>query len=239
MQNNLNLKFWDDFKLKPKVQDALYKISFAFLKFIDIDNSIIKDILLIGSMSNFDYHDKSDIDIHIIVDFSKYGDTKDLMIDLLDAKKVIWNDKHQIKIFGHVVEMYVENSTDPQPSSGKYSILNKKWILKPIKETKKIDKKAISIKCKNLIKKIKHFETLYENDNTSNDLLIKIESFIDQLKEKRKSGIKSYGIFSEDNIIYKYLRKNGYIDILFEIKYKLFDNGLTLEHLVKESYFKK
>jgi hypothetical protein len=53
--------------------------------------------------------------------------------------------------------------------------------------------------------------------------------FKDKLKNYRKSGLEKSGEFSYENLVFKFLRRNGYIEKLFKFEDKLIDNKLSLK----------
>ena len=56
-----------------------------------------------------------------------------------------------------------------------------------------------------------------------------IDSFKEKLKKYRSSGLEKEGEFSYENLVFKVLRRNGYIDKLFDFKNKLMDKELSIE----------
>ena len=53
--DSLSSKIWNVDELKSDVYDALKKISVEFIKTLEIDNSAITDIILTGSLCNYNY----------------------------------------------------------------------------------------------------------------------------------------------------------------------------------------
>ena len=49
-------------------------------------NVPISDITLTGSLANYNWSNYSDFDVHIVIDINKFGEKKDLIKDLIDAK---------------------------------------------------------------------------------------------------------------------------------------------------------
>ena len=82
----LNQKLWNGDKLRPEVRKRLLKIASEFIKELDIPVSI-SDVTFTGSLANFNYSKYSDIDLHLILDFSKINKNEDLVRDFLLAKK--------------------------------------------------------------------------------------------------------------------------------------------------------
>ena len=58
----------------------------------------------------------------------------------------------------------------------------------------------------------------------------KIEKFKEKLKKYRSSGLEKDGEFSYENLVFKFLRRNEYIDKLYDFKNKLMDKKLSLEN---------
>jgi len=74
--DNLNPAIWDGDKLKPEVREKLLQIVDIFKQNLiedDIDLDI-KDVYLIGSNAGYNYTKDSDIDCHIMADFSSLSD---------------------------------------------------------------------------------------------------------------------------------------------------------------------
>jgi hypothetical protein len=57
-----------------------------------------------------------------------------------------------------------------------------------------------------------------------------LDSFKEKLKKYRTSGLEKDGEFSYENLVFKFLRRNGYIDKLFNFKNKLMDKTLSIEN---------
>ena len=70
---SLNQKIWDGFSLKPEVLNKLGEISDVFMETLQVPNLELADIVFTGSLANYNYTDKSDIDLHLVVDFDTLG----------------------------------------------------------------------------------------------------------------------------------------------------------------------
>lgn len=109
--DELNPDLWDDGELRPEVKDKIEEIVQKFddnLKENDIELKV-KDIVIIGSSANYNYTSNSDIDVHIVADLSPYKDNPDLAMKCYQAYKSLFNNKYDPTIYGHPVELYVEN----------------------------------------------------------------------------------------------------------------------------------
>ena len=134
VKDHLNYNIWNENRehIHGEVGNKLIEIAqdfFASLK-LPRDAELI-DIKFTGSLANFNWTDNSDIDLHLVVDFNKISRDKDMLRDYVNAKKSIWNDRHDIIIKGHEVEVYVEDINERHYSTGVYSLMNNEWIVKP------------------------------------------------------------------------------------------------------------
>ncbi len=236
VKDTLNPKIWDNYsnpkdaKLKKRVLDTLNKISDEFIEFLGQD-VFVDDIILTGSLSNFNWSKYSDFDLHIVVDFSQYDKQSDLYKELFNLKKQAFNDKHNIKIFGYDVELYVQDKDEEHTASGIYSIMENEWIKIPKGVKPKIDKDTLKSKVKNWIEKIDNTIKELKGDKSSID---KVKKLKDKLKEYRKSGLEKEEEFSYENLVFKYLRRSGHIEKLFNIQNKLTDKSLSIENQITQ-----
>ena len=145
LQDELNPKVWDnEDMLNKEVREKLLAVATEFVDFLGVP-ILVEDIIFTGSLANYNWSKYSDIDLHIVADFSQFSDDLlPLYEELFKVKKTLFNTDHNIKIFGYDVELYIQDSNEaPTLSSGVYSILNNDWKNKPKKEKIKIDKNLI------------------------------------------------------------------------------------------------
>jgi hypothetical protein len=231
IQDNLNPKVWSpDNQIKSDIRDSLLEISYQFIEFIGVD-MFVSDIHFTGSLANYNWSKYSDVDIHLIVDYSQYPEDKvELYKELFNLKKILFNTKHDIKIKGFDVEVYVQDVEEPHTATGLYSILYNEWVEEPEKQSIKINKESIN-------KKVKEWMGIIDLviKNSSDKDLDEAKEFIKKYKEKlkkfRKSGLDTDGEFSDENLVFKVLRRNGYIDKLFDFEDKLLDKSLSIDEL--------
>jgi hypothetical protein len=132
LRDELNPEVWNknekgNYTLKSEIQKKLLKVAEIFLDYVDID-IFVQDIVLIGSLTGYNWSDFSDFDLHIMYDFNDAGDNKDLYKELFYLKKTVFNAKHEIRIKGFEVEVFIQDSNEKEKSVGSYSIMNRKWI---------------------------------------------------------------------------------------------------------------
>jgi hypothetical protein len=217
------------YKMRDDVKKRLLEISDNFIDSLGVE-FFIHDIVLTGSLSNYNWSEYSDVDLHIIIDYSdiKNNDGSETFMNIIkeffDAKKNIWNEKHDIKIKGFDVELYVQDVNEPHISSGVYSVLNDEWVIEPKKETPNIDDRKILEKGEEFGKKIDDLIN-QEKDDT---VLSKIEELRKKIKKFRQSGLESGGEYSYENLTFKLLRRNGYIEKLLDLKNDITDKKLSI-----------
>lgn len=238
LKKTLNPKIWElpnekdmsdpkgqSYIMIPKVRKALDRIADEFIEYLG-DDVFVEDVVLTGSLANYNWSEFSDFDLHIIVDFEQYEDDSDLYKELFNLKKQVFNDKHDIKIFGYDVELYTQDSEESHYASGVYSIMNNEWITKPKQFKMEIDKDLLSTKIKSWTEKIDR--ALESNDEK---VLTEIK---DKLKEYRQSGLEKDGELSYENLVFKFLRRSGHIQKLFDEVTNVKDKSLSIERKIEE-----
>lgn len=211
------------FVMREDIRKRLLEISDNFIESLGIQ-FFIHDIVLTGSLANFNWSQYSDVDLHILVDFEDSKFNSDLLKEFFDAKKNVWNENHNIKIKGFDVELYVQDVNEPHISSGVYSVLNNKWVIEPKKDDPKIDDRKILEKGEDFAKKIENLISLGNKD----EVLSKVDMLRKKIKEFRQSGLESGGEYSYENLTFKLLRRNGYIEKLLKLKSNIIDKKLSI-----------
>lgn len=218
--NVLNPKLWEKNRLKLEVRVKLLKIGLEFYKFLDIPSLKIKDVVVTGSNASFNYTDYSDIDVHIIVDYSTVG-CPNIIENLFMTKKSLWNEQHNINIRGYDIELYVEDCNEPPVANGVYSILDNEWRIQPSSKKPEYDDKTVILKTIYLMSSIRKIIKNYPSTTT-------INLIFDKLKKMRSAGLQNGGEFSTENLAFKNLRNLGFLDKLRIAKKEAIDNDLSL-----------
>ena len=187
--------------MDSKVRTRLLEIANDFIEFLNLD-ILISDIVMTGSLANYNWSKYSDVDIHILVDFSQFSEIeKPLYEELFYLKKSLYNDKHDLKIFGYDVENYVEDGSTQKKVKGIgiYSLLNNEWLSKPSRELVDINYEQISSKVKQWMKIIDSIvdNTKDEDIETSKNIIKKCN---EKLGKYRESGLHDNGEYSEENL---------------------------------------
>lgn len=223
LRNELNPKIWNaDNTLKPEVKQALIDIANSYFKSIELDMEV-KDVLFTGSLANYGWTDESDIDLHIIVD---YKDLKEISFleDYLYLKKKNWLDSHNISIFGFEVEPFVKDEERQYDYKAIYSVINNEWIVAPRKDKPTIDFETVKEKAASIMNNIDMIVDIKDNDKQ----LRGSEKLKEKLGGLRAIGLANSGEYSNENLIYKTLRKSGYLDKLGNTRDAAFDANLTI-----------
>ena len=226
--DHLNTSIWKtDQTLKPNVLKKLKKIANKYYEFLKTEDYKIVDIIITGSLANYNYTIFSDIDLHVIID-AAVDDCKDCgldLVDFLDTKKKLWGEEHDITIYNYPVELYAQLKDDTLTATGVYSIVHNKWVLKPKHIDKledKIDQYAVNIKAKEIKKQI---DDLIETNSTDITAIKKLKT---KIKNMRTSGLKKSGEFSVENLVFKELRNSNYLEKLQTLKTSAFDTALSI-----------
>jgi hypothetical protein len=229
LQDELNPKIWESSdKMSSKVRDRLLEIAYQFIEFLGVD-VIISDVVMTGSLANYNWSQYSDVDLHLIADFEQFSEKElPLYEELFKLKKTLFNDKHNIKIYGYDVELYVQNDVEAHFSSGEYSVLFDEWKNKPKKEDVEIDTALIKTKSEHWMKIIDEVidDSKEKSMESGVDSISKVK---DKLKKYRTAGLENGGEMSDENLVFKVLRRNGYIQKLFDFQNEYQDKKLSLK----------
>ena len=221
----LHPEFWEDKNLNSKIRARLLKIANDLIEQLGLTD-FIDDIILTGSIAAYTWHTLSDIDLHIILDFSKIDENTDLVKKFLDSKRMIWNKAHNIKIKGHEVEIYFQDINEEHQSHGLFSLKSGTWLKIPEKQTFNLDISAITSKAEAVAVEIEELARLFgkEKFKETYDLATKIK---DKVKKLRQSGLNRDGVSSVENLAFKLLRNNDFLGQLSSLKALSYDKMMS------------
>ena len=229
-QQELNPKIWPNGKINSRVRLKLLDIADDFFKTLKIGWLKPIDILLTGSMANYNWSKYSDFDLHLLLDFSDVDENVDFVHEYFTAKKKLWNEEHEnLMIYGFPVEVYVQDINENLISNGIYSLYKNKWIIEPSKDNLQSlgrDKETIKSKAIETMKKIDALYNATFDINHGSDgekLLAQIQKLITIIKGIRKQSLTKGGEMAAGNIFFKILRRTGYIEKLFNAKTLAYD----------------
>lgn len=223
--DELSPLIWDDMSLKEDVREALLKNAIEFIKSCKLEEYKYKDIVLVGSMANYTYTPQSDIDVHIVVDFTQFKVDDEIIGEYFDAKKDLWSSNHDIKINGHDVECYIQNSNEPYTSIGVYSLIKNEWVREPIQKFVTVDEGNIQLKAAAFMNAIDKLEERFKNGE---DIINELKKIKDKIKKMRKNGLYKEGEYSTENLVFKVLRNSGYLEKIINLKNNNMDQNLSI-----------
>ena len=235
VRDELNSEIWDysnsqnkkEPHLYPDIDKKLLEISDNFINFLGVDVDV-EDITMTGSLANYNWSSFSDIDLHVLIDFNSSNVDKNVLRELFNAKQGMWNSLHDIEVYGFEVELYAQDADEPHFSTGVYSVMNEEWVVSPNKIEDTFDEQKVlqkSIVWMDMIDGLQRKSYLQDSEET----LKMIQKVKDKLKKFRRCGLEDMGEFSYENLVFKFLRRNGYLGKLSELKNKITDETLSLE----------
>jgi len=228
IKDELEPVIWDkNQSLKSYLADNLYKIAKDFFNNLGLDWSLVKDITITGSLANYNWSKYSDVDLHLIVDYSEVDENEKLVKDFFRNASAMWNRTHDIKVKGHDVEIYVQDSREPHHSTGVYSLKYDRWNKTPTKYNPQIDKSSLR---KKAAKWMNDVEEIYDrfatkDYKTANE---QAERLMKKLKKYRQGGLEKGGEHSIENLVFKVLRRNDYLQRLSNLRIMSYDNMMTI-----------
>jgi hypothetical protein len=229
LQDDLNTRIWNDFQLDKEVREQLLQIGQDFYEGVEIKADVV-DIILCGSLCNYNWSEKySDYDLHITIDYKDVDEDYDLVEKLCDYAKKIWNSQHDIKIKGYEVEVCIQDDSIMRDElktgrmGGVYSLLHNKWVKKPVKVEFEPNERMIKEKSKTIMMSIDDIEE-ESKEKGFDELEPEIKKVWKKIKTYRQSGLDSEsGEYSIGNLVFKLLRRNGYLGKVMSMKRKLYD----------------
>ena len=218
---------WQLGELNKKIRVTLLKIAQDFIDGLPVEVDV-GDITLTGSIANYNWSNYSDVDLHIIVDFLSVDENRVLVKSFFDNARMRWNDKHNIRIKGYDVEIYVEDSRETHKSSGVYSVLNNKWIKQPKRYQSEVNFRDARRKADDLEFQVNIVDNLIQAGKVK-AALRNIDRLKLKIKNMRRAGLESaLQEFSIENIAFKILRRNGVLGYLSDLKTRAYDDMLNV-----------
>lgn len=222
----LNSALWEGDHLLPRVSSALKKIADAFISALEVDSDSVRDVVLTGSNANYNWSRFSDIDLHFALDYSSLGPDCAISLDsCLQAKKSLWNLQHDLTINGFPVEVYAHDAADNLVGdAAAYSLVTDTWIKPPAASLRGISvpQEQVTVKAEAIAHEIDNALDTLANEET-------LKALADKLWRMRQAGLHQNGEASLENLTFKALRNNGYVDKLRTAIRKAEDDDLSLK----------
>lgn len=228
IKTELNPKIWIDDELNPRLKSKLIKLAKDFYKDLNIpEKTPILDILFTGSLANYNWSKYSDIDLHIVIDFSKFDADKSFIEDYFYAQKSIWNNEHNIEMYGFPIEIYIQDKNHNLRATGVYSLIKNKWLKKPNIKKFTLDKDTVKNKTLKFLDKLKNIKSNYLNHQYQK-VIDEVGNIKDKITKMRNSGLEKGGEFSIENLVFKTIRRTPFMDILDSYKAKSYDKLMSI-----------
>ena len=229
-KNNLFPKFWKrgaEGTLNPIVSRKLMEIADKIIDSLNIDVEP-KDIIVTGSIVSYNWHDMSDIDLHILYDFEEINEDYDLVNKMFNETRINWNRRHNIKIAGKEVELYFQHAYEPHEANGIWSLTLEKWLAQPVLLNPELDLKTTEKKAEGIAQCIEYLYDMFISKKYEETY-----NFSKKIKDKvarmRQSGLNREGIYSPENLAFKMLRNSGYLQKLSSLKIEAYDKMMSVE----------
>ena len=226
IKSELSPDIWQEHRLNPEIRTRLLQIAEDFFNNLKLDVDIL-DVVFTGSLANYNWSRYSDIDLHIIIDFSDVDENEELVREYVNAKKSVWNRAHEILIKSYEVEVYVENHSDTHHSSGVYSLLQDRWLVMPPKQARDLDWENIAIKAESFIAEVESLEELYDR-GLYNETVQRADELKQKIRKFRSSGLELGGEYSIENLVFKVLRRTDYIGKLMKLRVGAYDKSMSI-----------
>lgn len=225
-KSSLYKRFWKKRGLNPVVSRKLLEIAENVIKSLDLDVEE-EDIIITGSIASYNWHELSDIDLHIMLDFKKINEDIAIVKKMLDNIRINWNKKHNILIDGKEVELYFQDHTETHEANGIYSLKLNKWLAEPVRLNPELDLETTEKKAEAIAKQIEHLFELFENKDFKEayEYAGKVK---DKIARMRKLGLSDQGIYSPENLAFKMLRNAGYLEKLSALKIEAYDRMMSI-----------
>ncbi len=221
-------KIWNNNQLNPIVARKLMLIADEVIQSLNLLNQQVEDVVITGSIASYNWHEMSDIDLHIMLDFDKIDKNFDLVKRMLDQTRINWNKKHNIEIAGKEVEIYFQHYTEPHEANGIWSLELEKWIAEPVMLDPELDLITTEKKAESIASCIEHLQDMFK-DGEHKETYEFAGKIKDKIARMRKSGLDKEGIYSPENLAFKMLRNAGYLEQLSTLKIQAYDKMMSLK----------
>jgi predicted nucleotidyltransferase len=123
-KKELDPKVWDGLKLKPEIKRSIFSGIKKIISETVLEKSHISNVLLLGSLTTYNYTDTSDIDINVSVsmDEDSFNELKDIVkkYNGINAPDTL-----------HPINYYFRNEPIDLLERAAYDLFEDKWITKP------------------------------------------------------------------------------------------------------------
>jgi hypothetical protein len=234
---NLDPNFFNSsHELLTNIRDTLQNLSVDVLNDLNTNlniNIIPTTTILTGSLCGFNWDDYSDIDLHILVDYSAIPIYKrDLIKKTLALYAKNWNTENQYTLHNRKLELYFQDSNEKHESPGIYDITHNHWIKEPtgadIKTNGNVTSAADKYKAD-----VQAMVDAYESEPNKtkefiNNTLEDVKKYWNSIRDMRKVSLKNDGLYGMGNLVFKQLRRNNTLQMIIDFMRKLKNDTLNI-----------
>jgi len=217
--HELNPVLWDNNRLRPEVRVKLLEIARHFALYLNVPRLYLKDVTLSGSSAGYNYSEYSDIDLHLIADFSSVHCDREVE-ELFDTKRLLYKRDRNIEISGIPVELYVEDSRRPAVSQGVYSIIQGQWLSMPSAKQPQWDEHEVK-------HMVSVWHKIFKRAMHTGDLQT-CRKAVQLLRTYRRHSLRVGGEFATGNLVYKSLRNDDTVEAITLLIDRLHDQQLSI-----------
>jgi len=224
-EDDLEPNIWRGRKLKRAVREALMTIAQDVWDDMEKGRAKLLDVTLTGSCAGYRWSPSSDVDVHLIVQYSDVSDYEELVGSYFKARTALWDKEHDVTLFGHPVEVYVQDVDEVQWFSGVYSLMTDKWIAQPIPPDvlgDDVDYRAAERKARVYARDIQRAVAALRAHPGEQEIS-RVRKLKARVRQLRRSGLEREGELSIENLAFKGLRKIGALDILHAEMQRAYD----------------
>jgi hypothetical protein len=220
--DELNPQLWNGKDLKPDVRDKLLQFAYKFADYSNVPLDRVRDIIMTGGNANYNYTSLSDIDVHLLVDYSSLGFGPELT-DYLSAKKSNWMALHDPKVKGYPLEPYIQDVSEKTPTGqADYSLKNAQWNTPPVHQSFDWADDPL------LAKKVEEYEKQIDYVTCPTCDVSVAKALFKRIANLRGTSISTGGEFALENLVFKELRNSGYLDKITTFINRKMDTELSL-----------
>ena len=238
-KNRLEPEFWypDTLELMPHPRERMLEIAEDVMgQLREFTDAKLQDVILTGSLANYNWSRYSDVDLHLVIDFKEIDEDTEIVRGLLDNLRWKWNALHAVKLYGYEVEIYFEDVGHITHARAIYSVMREKWIIKPEPDVVEFDYPTARKKADNIESEYNRLIRM-DGGKDFNHVIEASDRLMNKIYRMRKAGLTSTDQeYSAENIAFKILRRENLIDKLKQIKYNALDKKLSLYEEVEDLY---
>jgi hypothetical protein len=215
-------ELWDASQhLDPKVRMNLLQMAYDFYGKTNLPAPVL-DVYLMGSIANYNWTKDSDVDVHVIINYTQLQMPEKTAIKTVKTAGAQWNIEHEVIIKGHKVEMNLQNATEQKPYvTGIYSLVKNQWIRKPFKMSPQVDRNILKVQYQSMRGYVQN-----ALDSRDREQMKAAKKYLDAY---RQYGLDTYGELSYENLVFKILRVRGVIKKLKDGIVAVYDKAMSVD----------